>query len=143
MFAFFFPALAFCSSPVCDVGVQQRKYQFAQNLERYVGKNVGEHLLIGQLDANGTFDLVLVRERNAMMRLPAFHLMNSSIVVDTYEFRSGRLIKGRFAKDGHFVPESGSKVTEFADYVYGPDSIPIYNLPGYFVEVRAVAPKDK
>ena len=36
--------------------------------------------------------------------------------------------------DGSFVPDVGSKITDFKDYSYRPGGIPIYNLPGRFVE---------
>jgi hypothetical protein len=36
---------------------------------------------------------------------------------------------------GVFVPEGGSRVTSFSDYCFGPDALPIWNLPGYFKKV--------
>jgi hypothetical protein len=50
-----------------------------------------------------------------------------------YEYRSGRLILGRFNEDFKFVPEPNSRVRTFTAYRYGPDAIRIYNLPGRFV----------
>ena len=46
-----------------------------------------------------------------------------------YEFRSGRLIKGMLQATGNFVPELGSKVTDFKDYDPN-ERRRIYNLPG-------------
>ena len=46
-----------------------------------------------------------------------------------YEYRSGRLIWGTLQPSGNFVPEIGSKVTDFKDY--DPNGRwRIYNLPG-------------
>ena len=48
---------------------------------------------------------------------------------EVYEFRSGRLIKGMLQESGNFIPELGSKIIDFKDYV--PNRQPrIYNLPG-------------
>jgi hypothetical protein len=49
----------------------------------------------------------------------------------TYEYRSGRLIRGDLHENGNFVPELGSTVIDFKDF--DPDKEPrrwIYNLPG-------------
>src|SRR5438046_2688673 len=81
--------LAALASGGCLIGDgpdQQRKYEFVQNLNRRVGKNLGDQLLIGKLDSNGNFQLELVRERNAMWRLPTYFLMNPPNVVAAYEF---------------------------------------------------------
>jgi hypothetical protein len=51
--------------------------------------------------------------------------------VPTYEYRSGRLIRGDLHESGNFVPELGSKVIDFKDF--DPEKEPqrrIYNLPG-------------
>lgn len=54
---------------------------------------------------------------------------------EVYEYRSGRLIKGRLQKTGNFVPELGSKVLDFKDY--DPDeNRRIYNLPGKLVKLN-------
>jgi hypothetical protein len=50
-------------------------------------------------------------------------------VEDVYEFRSGRLIRGKIHASGNFQPEVGSKVTPFRDYDPRKD-LRIYNLPG-------------
>jgi hypothetical protein len=46
-----------------------------------------------------------------------------------YEYRSGRLVKGKLQDSGNFVPEVGSKVLDFKDYTPGRD-LRVYNLPG-------------
>jgi hypothetical protein len=48
----------------------------------------------------------------------------------TYEYRSGRLLKGTLLKNGTFVPDLGSRVLDFKEYVPGAKSLRIYNLPG-------------
>jgi hypothetical protein len=48
----------------------------------------------------------------------------------TYEYRSGRLLKGILRKSGTFVPDRDSRVLDFKDYVPGKQALRIYNLPG-------------
>jgi hypothetical protein len=48
----------------------------------------------------------------------------------TYEYRSGRLLKGILLKNGSFVPDLDSRVLDFKEYVPGEKSLRIYNLPG-------------
>jgi hypothetical protein len=63
-----------------------------------------------------------------------------------YEYRSGRLIKGELDKEGDFIPDLGSKVTDFKDYRPGKGVPVIYNLPGRFVkksEIKKGAPAKK
>jgi hypothetical protein len=47
-----------------------------------------------------------------------------------YEYRSGRLLQGVLRKSGTFVPDLGSRVLDFKDYVPGKQALRIYNLPG-------------
>jgi hypothetical protein len=68
--------------------------------------------------------------------------MNMGKSRQRYEFRSGRLIKGEFDADNNFVPEAGSTVISFKDYIFTPDAIPIWNLPGKFVK-KGEKPDDK
>lgn len=54
---------------------------------------------------------------------------------EVYEYRSGRIIKGRLQKTGNFVPELGSKVMDFKGY--DPDeNRRIYNLPGKLIKAN-------
>jgi hypothetical protein len=48
----------------------------------------------------------------------------------TYEYRSGRLLKGILLKNGTFVPDLDSRVLDFKEYVPGEKSLRTYNLPG-------------
>jgi hypothetical protein len=53
-----------------------------------------------------------------------------------YEYRSGLLIYGHLKEGGYFVPMVGSKIIPFADYVPGPGTVRIYNLPGEFTPLK-------
>jgi hypothetical protein len=48
----------------------------------------------------------------------------------TYEYRSGRLLKGTLLKNGTFVPDLDSVVLDFKEYAPGAKALSIYNLPG-------------
>jgi hypothetical protein len=53
---------------------------------------------------------------------------------EVYEFRSGRLIKGRLDETGNFTPEIGSVVKAFRDFDPAKERMRIYNLPGRLVK---------
>src|SRR5262245_56976282 len=63
---------------------------------------------------------------------------------EVYEYRCGRLIKGRLGVrmgEGEyggteFLPEVGSTISEMKDYPLGEKALRIYNLPGEFVPVE-------
>jgi hypothetical protein len=56
---------------------------------------------------------------------------------EVYEYRSGRLIKGKLHLTGNFVPELGSKIIDFKDYDPSPPrQRRIYNLPGVLRRVE-------
>lgn len=50
-----------------------------------------------------------------------------------YQFEAGGLTPGQFDRDGQFVPDPKAKVIRLQEYKPGPDAVPIWNLPGYFM----------
>jgi hypothetical protein len=112
-------------------------YLFIEDANREVAVYQGDFVLLGKLDKYGEFQLESKNLKNSTS-LPQWRKIAINEATPpgkkVYEFRSGRLIKGEIKDDGSFVPEVGSKITEFKDYVYSPDGIQIYNLPGRFVE---------
>lgn len=118
----------------------QSTFVYIQDLSRRVGVYSGGDLLIGRLDSNGAL-LVEIHDVGAksFTRLPIYQLITPSTIEGTravYEFRSGRLIKGHMLNGGRFIPDLGSLVLDFAEYKFSRNAIPIYNLPGYFREVK-------
>jgi hypothetical protein len=96
----------------------------------------------GQLDADGTFieDVELRIRHYGMWQSVGSkeHKSEEITTVDSeipcYEYRSGVLVLGYFDGGRRFVPLIGSKVLDFKTYKPGPQALPIYNLPGDFVE---------
>jgi hypothetical protein len=62
------------------------------------------------------------------------NLPANGIREQVFEYRSGRLVKGTLEKNGGFVPERGSEVISFQQYIPIRCNLRIYNLPGKFVE---------
>lgn len=52
-----------------------------------------------------------------------------------YEYRCGKLVMGYLSKSYQFIPETGEKIIDFADYQFSERAIRIYNLPGKFVKL--------
>lgn len=105
----------------------------------YVGLRRGDRIRAGALDAAGNFvpayRMGTYPVANAFRPPPCWVLntISTKSFVATYEYRSGRLIKGALTPDGCFVPELGSRVTEFTDFRRDPD-LPlteIYNKPDF------------
>jgi hypothetical protein len=124
------------------------KYEFQEDLKRYVGLRRQGLVTLGHLDAKGNFiplpRVEPIDPRNPFSG-PAYTIINAPGRPDepVYEFRSGRLIKGKLTEEGDFVPDEGSKVISFRDYQFGKDAPRIYNLPGRFVERKGrAAPKE-
>jgi len=112
-------------------------YEFVENLTRPVWLIQGDTKTLGKLDQAGNFipDLRFFRiPKNRGLSGPGGQWMNDTSKEPVYEFRSGRLIKGNIDDDGTFVPEIGTKITDFKDYHYSKDAPRIYNLPGHFVK---------
>jgi hypothetical protein len=142
--------LAIASVIACRAGadpVPPVEYTFVENTSRDVGVVRGQLLLVGKLDAAGNF----VQSRQFPLGKPwsadgpmVMIINDYSVHKKVYEFRSGRLILGELADDGSFVPAAGSAVIKLEDYRHGPDAIPIWNLPGYFMKKEpAWSGKDK
>lgn len=107
--------------------------------DRYIGRLVGNQILIGQLDEHGEFhratNIPPVRLNSPGGSGYDYQVMNLPRVKDerVYEFRSSRLIKGKLDEHGRFIPETGSSVIELSDYKITDDAPRIYNLPGVLV----------
>jgi hypothetical protein len=114
------------------------QYEFVPYTEGHVAIVRDSWLLIGKLDSKGNFEHQWKFPKSSPLSgIPAARIINfrSDKLKVAYEFRSGMLIKGEIDENGSFVPEAGSKVIRFEDYKYGPGSLPIWNLPGYFKKV--------
>jgi hypothetical protein len=114
------------------------QYVYEQDLTRIVALERLGLFYLGHLDAAGNFieDITFEPFRvNAPYSGPHFRELNwpRTKTEKVYEYRSGRLIRGRWSEDGNFVPDLGSKVIEFGEYRYSPNAPRIYNLPGRFV----------
>jgi hypothetical protein len=133
-------------SPVGGSGPAQ--YCFVRDLDRPVALFRGDSIVEGRLDAAGNF---LEDPSKPIQHLgkpysgPNVVEINGREAVGdpVYEFRSGRLIRGSFAKSRTFVPDLGSTVINFKDYRYRPGGIRIYNLPGRFVKIEEDTPQDQ
>jgi hypothetical protein len=103
----------------------------------------GDILIFGHVDAAGNF----IAERGmgpylraqGLSSIPPSTLLNVRMNTElshepVYEYRSGRLVPGNLDDDGHFLPDLGTKVTDFQDYRPVPGARRICNLPGRFVE---------
>jgi hypothetical protein len=113
----------------------QDEYVFTPDTDRWVGVFRKKWLLIGKLDAEGTFISHEKHNKGAgLSQVPRFTIINYFFQrpKTVYELRSGRLIKGEMTPIGDFVPEVGSAVIKFEDYKYSPNAIPVWNLPGSF-----------
>ena len=122
--------------PPPRAGEAGEKYVFVPDTDRLVEIVRGDLVLTGKLDINGDFLEDPHHRRKTNMPVysqPSIVLLNAN-QGPAYEYRSGQLIKGVIADWGNFVPEIGSAVVPFTDYRYGPDALPIWNLPGRFVK---------
>jgi hypothetical protein len=117
--------------------VQDDRYIFVQDTNRTIGIYRGGFVLVGKFDARGNFIQRLLYAREATPDLGDATIIRFTEPAKVYEFRSGRLIKGDMLPSGAFVPEVGSKVIPFEDYIPGPKALPIWNLPGYFKKVES------
>jgi hypothetical protein len=114
------------------------EYQFVKNTDMYVAIIRGEAMSIGKLDAAGNFDPDphFHNIKGGLSSSPPFRVMNelNPKKERVYEFRSERLILGELDEKGNFVPDVGSKVIEFKNYLYKKGAVRIYNLPGYYLK---------
>jgi hypothetical protein len=124
-------------------------YRFVPNTDRWVALRYDTESYrsssIGKLDKKGNFlpDRRFVDVRGpGLSGAPPRVSLNANDDEPVYEYRSGRLIKGRIDKGGSFVPDLGEKVIRFEDYKPGEDTTRIYNLPGKFVPREKVKQKD-
>jgi hypothetical protein len=120
-----------------------KEYEYRPNLKREVMLYRGGKVYIGRLDEQGNFiwdspvtprklsDPGVVKSPGPLINKPA------NPPGPAYEYRSRTLVKGVIDDKGNFIPEAGSKITAFKDYRYKPGAIPIYNLPGSFVEKKS------
>jgi hypothetical protein len=122
----------------------EKKYVFVEDLDREVAVYQGEFVLLGKLDKHGELQIESKNLKNSTS-LPEWRKIAINDATPpgkkTYELRSGRLIRGEIKENGSFVPDLGVKIIEFKDYKYSPDAIPIYNLPGRFVEADKATEK--
>lgn len=119
------------------------QYKFVEDISRHVSLLSGDAIMYGHLDRRGNFvPRFSLRAGSGGSGLPPSQLINGSFGSQVYEFRSGRLVKGIIEKGGRFVPNLGTEIIDFKEYKFAPDAIPIYNLPGYFIQVQSSA-KDK
>jgi hypothetical protein len=121
-----------------------KKYVFVEDLTREVALYRGEFVLLGKLDKHGELQVESKNLKNSTS-LPEWRKIAINDATPpgkkTYELRSDRLIRGEIKENGSFVPDLGVKIIEFKDYKYSPDAIPIYNLPGRFVEADKATEK--
>ena len=125
------------------------QYEFVLNVDRLVGIQREDFLLIGKLDKDGEFTHMYKKEASVSAdgekfifgSGPAYVLLNVGGLKPSkvYEYRSGMLIPGLMRAGGKFIPEEGAKVIRFTDYKYAPHAIPIWNLPGGFVTKEEAA----
>lgn len=118
-------------------------YEFLLNVDRIVGIEREDFLLIGKLDKDGEFtqeskerySVSSAGEKFLASSGPAHVLLNVGGLKPSkvFEYRSGLLVPGTMRAGGKFIPEEGAKVIRFADYKYTPAATPIWNLPGGFV----------
>jgi hypothetical protein len=133
-----------CVVPSAAGDSPDTRFVFVQNLDRDVAIISHQYFLIGKLDASGNLHVQhRILQSAARSRLPSFTVINErfSGKAKAYELRSGRLVPGEIQVDGRFVPDLGSEVIDFKDYRYSSYSVPIYNLPGTFVEVDKLPEK--
>jgi hypothetical protein len=121
------------------------KYVFVPDTNRWVGVIRDKKVLVGKLDAKGNFAHVLELDLGAGFSagVPNFEFVNDVGLPEkkkAYEYRSGVLVPGELQRDGSFVPEIGGKIIHFKDYTYTPDGPKIWNLPGWFSQVRGDKP---
>lgn len=115
-------------------------YEFVPDTNRLIVLERGGFTLQGTFDAAGNFTEVRRFPLGASLSGP-FHDVRFGGARRVYEYRSGRLVRGELDAEGNFVPEIGSQVVRFQDYRPArPDSLEIWNLPGYFKKVEK--PKD-
>jgi hypothetical protein len=119
-------------------GGAEEGYWFVPDTDRYVRLRHGHSFFsIGKLDKKGNFlpvpSLLHLRAESHKSGLPGGTMINGHDDEPVYEFRSGRLVKGKIDKEGSFVPDVGEKVIRFEDYRPEEDITRIYNLPGKFV----------
>jgi hypothetical protein len=121
-------------------------YEFVPDTARWVEvrrkERDQEYWSLGKLDAAGNFaaDNAYLNQTGPATNLPPGVVrLNPRPTGPVYEFRSGRLVRGRIDDNLNFVPEADSKVVSFQEYSYGsrdsrlgPEPLPIWNLPGTF-----------
>jgi hypothetical protein len=93
-------------------------------------------LYILEVNATGDYEQTAKLKAGApFSAVPPHQLVNGAGLTPkrVYEYRSGRLILGVMTAEGHFLPDVGSTVIKFGDYKYGPEAVPIWNLPGNFM----------
>jgi hypothetical protein len=127
-----------------EPGGEKVRYEYRQDLKPYVGILRQGLVTLGHLDAKGNF-IPLPRVEPIDPRKPfsgpGYTVINKPARLNepVYEFRSGRLVKGKLTEEGDFVPDEGGKVISLGDYRYGKEAPRIYNLPGSFVEQKGGA----
>lgn len=126
-----------CAPNALSPRAEGAEYVFVPNTDRKVRICRGELLLVGRLDAEGSFRELVRYKRGQQLTGGVGGVLINDTMPDgsprpVYEYRSGMLIKGELHDDGSFVPEIGSTIIPFKDYRYAPDAIPIWNLPGRF-----------
>jgi hypothetical protein len=118
------------------IGVSLGLLQYVAESAPTVGYVKADKKYIGHLDKAGNF--VSVEESQGGFdgagNIQVRNLPANGEREAVFEYRSARLVRGVLVKDGHFIPDAGSKVISFRDYVPIKENLRIYNLPGRFVE---------
>lgn len=108
-------------------------YRFVSDVTRTVGISKDGFTLIGNLDKNGVF-IETSRNNFILSSGPAYLLLNSGELnpQPVYEYRGGSLVPGTMRCGGDFVPTKDGEAIHFDKYIYHPNAVRIWNLPGYF-----------
>ena len=138
---------------LASLAVPHPAYNFIADTDRLVSffRAYGErrYYVTGRFDAEGRFIenrryevyppiYVFTGSGDETIEHLSFSRRGSNAV---YEFRSGKLVPGTIDW-GQFTPDPNGKPIRFADYQYSPIAKVIWNLPGYFRDVRPLTPKD-
>jgi hypothetical protein len=115
--------------------VPEIKYVYVSDTDRWVYYTVGSLSRVGQFDATGKFHVEWERDftqqgSGVFSQRPAVSVM---VRGRCYQFDDGKLIPGEFKENDGFVADPKGAAIRFQDYKPGPDAVPIWNLPGYFM----------
>src|SRR5262245_52647462 len=113
--------------------IPSSEYVFVRDVDRWVGVQRGERVLVGKLDAEGNFIKKAYEYPfgSGTSLIPPHSVINLPLPErrPVYELRSFRLIRGELMRGGTFVPDPGAPGLSFEEYSrkYTPASVPIWN----------------